>query len=185
MSRPAFIVDGFTELKIVQRLCPGSPVQRTDLNGRSVTVNAICSKISSLIRILNNRYYPIVILIDKEDRDISFKDFASQVTAGLKKDFQNDDIRVGVADRMIENWIISDWKTFCLNKSKKPSETDGINGTSMIKKVKGIYNKRADGVDLFIKNNPSIMYKTSASFKYFIDLLDDVDCHFTQFKNNN
>jgi len=72
MINPAFIVDGYTELKIVQNICPGQPIKRTDLNGKSVTIVAMAKKIAWHIRLLGNRYYPIIILVDKEEREISF-----------------------------------------------------------------------------------------------------------------
>src|SRR5687767_14837605 len=62
MSNPAFIIDGFTEKLIVQKICPGKRVTRTDLNGKTVTIDAIAKKISSLIRALGNKYYPIIII---------------------------------------------------------------------------------------------------------------------------
>ena len=83
MSNPAFIVDGFTELKIIQNICPGRPVKRTDCNGKDVELDAIAKKIALHIRLLGNRYYPIIILVDKENRNISFEDMAEQLRQKL------------------------------------------------------------------------------------------------------
>lgn len=184
MSKPAFIVDGFTEMRIVQSLCPNRPVQRLDLNGKDVKISAIAKKIASQIKIFSNRYYPIIVLIDKEQRSTSFDKIVEELRAELVSlSVSHIDIRIGVADRMIENWIVADWEQLCINaqgaKHEKPNETDGINGKAKIQKVLGNYNKLSDGVRLFLEACPEKIYKNSASFKYFVDQLRDISCsHF-------
>ena len=70
MNRPVFIVDGQTEQGIIQALCPkGTKVIRADINGSNVKIDAMVKKIVSLINLLGQKYHPIIILIDKEDRD--------------------------------------------------------------------------------------------------------------------
>lgn len=178
MPNPAFIVDGFTELLILQKLCPGSPVKRTDLNGKTVAIPAIVTKISALIRTLGNRHHPIVILIDREKRTISSNQMIKQISDGLKAEGIADDIRIGVADIMLENWIIADWITLTGVKKGKPKKTDGINGAATIKKIKGQYSKTTDGVAFFLRSNPSIIYTESPSFKDFVDKILDINCEF-------
>lgn len=175
---PAFIVDGFTERNIIQRICPGAPIRRTDLNGKDVSIDAMGKKIASLIRVLNNRHYPIIILVDKESRSISFKEMISQLEASIKKEgIHNIDIRVGVADRMIENWIIADWDKLKCRKSK-PSNTDGINGCAKLKEVIGSYGKTTDCVDMFLNADIKKIYKHSASFKFFAEKIADINCDY-------
>ena len=182
MSNPAFIVDGFTEKLIIQQLCPGRPISRTDLNGKSVTIDAIAKKIASLIRIFNNRNYPIVILIDKEDRQESTREIAMLLYEKLSEQNINcPDLRIGVADRMIENWIIADWKVLDV-KEEKPSKTDGLNGASVIKKLKGSYNKTTDGVEMFLNTDPREVYNSSESYREFVNKLDDLKCEYFNFK---
>lgn len=182
MSNPAFIVDGFTEKLIINQLCPGNPIRRTDLNGKSVTIKAIANKISSLIRLLNNKHYPIVVVIDRENRH----EDCITIIENLKKELidnghENEDIRISVADKMLENWIIADWELIDDIKNK-PEVTDSLNGSSEIKKKLGSYGKTTDGVSLFLKANPLTMYKNSPSFKSFIDNLEDIDCFYTNFE---
>lgn len=182
MSKPAFIVDGFTEKLILGKICPGNPIRRTDLNGNSVTIKAIANKISSLIRLLNNKYYPIIIVIDREDREQNCEEIIEQLeTELIEKGHVNDNLRINVADKMLENWIIADW-TKISDKEEKPQETDGLRGSSIIKKHKGSYGKTTDGVELFTKANPSIIYENSPSFKTFIDSLDGVICDYKEFE---
>ena len=184
MSNPAFIVDGFTEKLIIERICPNQPIRRTDLNGKDVTIFAMAKRISSHIRLLGNKYYPIVILVDKEKREINFQEMANQIRSILICDGFNDyDIRIGVADIMIENWIIADWNNISsihLSKTK----TDCLNGASEIRKLNNRYDKTTDGVELFLKCDQSMVYKNSESYRYFIDQLEGIDCHYLNFDRN-
>ena len=181
MSNPAFIVDGFTEKLIIGKICPGKPIRRTDLNGKSVTIKAIANKISSLIRLLNNKHYPIIIVIDREDREQNCAEIIEELQTELNnKGHQNDDLRINVADKMLENWIIADWK-LVYETEEKPENTDGLKGSSIIKKHKGSYGKTTDGVELFVQANPSVLYQNSPSFKNFIDSLDGVACEYKEF----
>ncbi len=180
MSKPAFIVDGFTEKLIIQKICPGLPISRTDLNGKGVSIVAMAKRISSLIRILGNKHYPIIIVIDKEQRKQSFATIAEELQNKLVLEGIKDECLIGVADRMFENWIIADWDSLKTNELK-PKKTEGCNGVSHIKKVKGSYSKTTDGVELFLNANFKMIYKKSESFKYFIDKLDKVKCRFIDF----
>jgi hypothetical protein len=182
MSKPAFIVDGFTEKNVLSKICPGRPVSRTDLNGKSVKIEAIANKIFSLVKIFNNKYYPIIIVIDREGRVEECEEIASSLKKELdNKGLNNQDIRISVADRMFENWILADWDNLNL-KTVKPTHTDGCNGASMLKKELGTFQKNTDGVELFLKSNPKTVYTNSPSFKNFIDKLEGVQCDFVNFE---
>lgn len=183
MNNPAFIIDGFTEKKIVQELCPGQPVRRTDLNGKSVTIDAIAKKIAPLIRSLGNKYYPIIILIDKEERSLGYDEIANQLYDKLiQEGISDQDIRVSVADRMIENWIIADWEQLNGSLTGKPKNTEGISGSSQIKKVKGSYDKIIDGSELFVNARQELIYKNSPSYRFFINQLHDINCNYLKFE---
>ncbi len=178
MSRPAFIIDGFTEKLILDKICPGCKIARTDLNGKTVTIKAIAKKISAMIRLLGNRFYPIIIVVDKEDREQSCDILIEELTDELIKNGCGDqDMRIFFADRMIENWIIADWNI--LNNSKeKPLITDGLRASKIIKDSFGTYSKTIDGVELFLKCNSKILYKNSPSFKKMIDGIQDIECYY-------
>jgi len=182
MSNPAFIVDGFTEKKIIETICPGKPIKRTDLNGKDVTINAIANKISSLINILNNKYYPIIIIIDRESRPESCDSIINTLKEHLKcRGLENQDIRINIADKMFENWIIADWNVL-ESENSKPENTDGINGAYAIKKELGSYHKTTDCLKLLEKFDPAIAYRNSNSFKCFIDSIKDLECYFVNFE---
>lgn len=182
MSNPAFIVDGFTERNIIEKICPGRPIKRTDLNGKDVTITAIANKIASLINILNNKYYPIIVIIDKESRSESCEVIANNLKEHLKnKGLENQDIRINIADKMFENWLIADWSVL-ETKSPKPDDTDGKNGASLIRKELGSYHKTTDCLKLLEKFTPSVAYQYSPSFKNFVHSIKDLNCPFTKFE---
>lgn len=182
MPNPAFIVDGHTEQCLIRSICPGHPIQRTNLNGNSVTIEAIAKKISSMIRILSNRHYPIIILVDREDREQSCEELSNELNDCLiEEGIVDQDIRIGFADRMIENWIIADFQLIS-DLDKKPEQTDGLKGASVIKKHIGSYNKVIDGVKLLLSINKPLVYNESPSFKLFVDKLNGVPCDYLEFE---
>lgn len=176
MSNPAFIVDGFTEKLVIGSLCPGKPVSRTDLNGKSVTIDAIANKVASLIRLLNNRHYPIIVVIDREEREESCGNLCQELGNKLNAlGLDDQDIRICFADRMFENWIIADWDVLETDK-EKPEFTEGLKGSSEIKKILGSYHKTTEGVELFLKCNLETIYQHSESFRNFVDSIPDINC---------
>ncbi|MNK18106.1 hypothetical protein D3C87_363040 [compost metagenome] len=177
MSNPAFIVDGFTEKNIIDRICPRKPIRRTDLNGRDVTLDAIAERLAMHIRLLSNNYYPIIIIIDKETRDISTQEMAEYLLCKLEElGVKNQDIRISVADRMIENWLVGDKSIFNAD-DKLPENTDGLNGASILRKKFGTYSKATDCLKLINSFNAKEAYANSPSFKEFIDKIDDLECY--------
>lgn len=177
---PAFIVDGFTEKNIIDKICPNRPVRRTDLNGKNVTLDKIAERLGSYIRIFNNNYYPIIIIIDKENRQQPCEEIAKYIMDKLNNaGFKNDDIRISIADRMIENWLIADTQIFA--KKERPPQIDGINGASILKKKYGSYSKSTDCLKIIENFRPETAYINSPSFKNFVDLLDNIGCPFTKF----
>lgn len=176
MSNPAFIVDGFTEKLVIGKLCPGKPISRTELNGKSVSIKAIANKVASFIRLYDNKYYPIIIVVDRESREETCTDLCQELNNELEKlGFIKKDIRICFADRMFENWIIADWSVL-ESENEKPKITDGLKGSSEIKKILGSYSKTTEGVELFLKCNLEVVYKYSDSFRQFVDLISDLNC---------
>jgi hypothetical protein len=180
---PAFIVDGFTELNILRKLCPKQPIKRS-INGKDVSLKRAAEEIVTIIRVLNNRNYPIVILTDREKRSDDFKKVADDLRQEVVKLLAEKgivmDIRIGVADRMIENWILADADALG-NPVELPMETDGLGGKSWMKNIKPTYSETADGPDLFLNANARKIYAQSPSFRHFADQLKDLDCFYLNF----
>ena len=119
-----------------------------------------------------------MILVDKEQRDISFEQMSNQILQGI-----NDlDIRVGVADRMIENWILADWEALTGSTLNEPENPDNGSGSNTIRKVKGSYDKTTVGVEYFLKVRQQVAYKKSHSYKHFIDNLNGIPCDYLTFE---
>lgn len=180
MEKPAIFVDGVMEKLILQKLGVTAKIITTGLNGKDVKITAIAKKVSSSIRILNGRYLPIIILIDREDRPITVEQIIQEFESELQQNKITETSLLGIADRMTENWILADWDSFKKNTSTKKekmySSFEGRNGISIIKKYVPNYQKTTDGVNLFVKSKASSIQKNSLSFKKFIDIISPLNC---------
>jgi len=181
MSNPAFLIDGFTEKLVLEKICPNTKINRINCNGHSVSICALAKRICSLIRLLNNRYYPIFVIIDREDREESSANIIEDLENEIQKAGIKDDVRIGVCDRMIENWTLADWDSFKHNtgideSTIKPIHFEGTQGKNQIKKYYPNYQETTDGVEFFLKANPAIMIENSDSFKIFISKTKDINC---------
>src|ERR1700692_1702768 len=109
MPDPAFIVEGHMEQLIIQKLCPGKPVQRLEINGDQVQISAIVDRIEIIYRILNNRFFPVCVVFDREGRQATCDEILAEVvTEMVARKLDIDQFRIGICDRMIENWILAD-----------------------------------------------------------------------------
>ncbi|MEN6458582.1 MAG: hypothetical protein ABFC63_06590 [Thermoguttaceae bacterium] len=182
-NKAAFIVDGHQEQKIVQRLCPGSPVRRHNCNGRDVEVAAAAKRIASLIRLIGNSYYPFVIVFDRESRTTAAMNLAKDIESQLRSEGITDELIIGVPDRMIENWILADWANAkakgAFVESRPPASIEGTNGKGVVMKSLprgGRYHETIEGVDWFIACNPSTLCSKSLSFRHFAHQLRALGC---------
>jgi hypothetical protein len=184
MSKPAFLVEGKMEQLLVQRLCPGTPVQIINCNGDNVSLHAIGKKIASLARLLDKRgHRPIVIVFDREKRSETTKTIKQQLVTLLQKDGVTAPVILGVPDRMIENWILADLDNFCrlagVNNTSLSRDFEGTCGEAKLKKLlpKGFtYVKTIHGVEWFQTSDPDSISKNSLSFREFAEALTAVKC---------
>jgi len=180
MSKPAFFVDGQTEQRALHKLCPGQPIRIIGCNGKTVTMEAIAKRLATHIKLLNNRNYPIVVLIDREGRHESVIEIKEQLEVEIAKFDLNLDILIGVCDRMIENWILADrenFKKYIGSKKKLKEKTfEGLSGKSMLKKYYSDYHETTDGVKLLSSSDPQILYDSSPSFNLFVNTIQEINC---------
>lgn len=183
MSQPAFIVDGQQEQKIVQHLCPGAPVRVLSCNGDYVELQAAAKRIASLIRLMGNKYYPYVIIFDREKRKASAETIRERLKELIMAEEIHDEIIIGIPDRMIENWILADWENITLQEKIKNTGVtvtfEGLSGKAKMKKLlprNSIYHETVQGVSWFLKANVKVIYKNSHSFCLFANALKKLSC---------
>jgi len=183
MPEPAFLVDGVMEQKIIAHLCPKKPVRRIECNGRDVALEAIVERLDLHIQNLNNRYSPIMILIDRETREMSCDEIIVQLTSLLEMKGHHGQCVVGVVDRCIENWILADWenvkRTKAIAGKSMRGNSEGVQGKVMLKRLRPddiLYNEPTWGKELFLACDPRRIYAKSESFRRFVDQLQ-LPCH--------
>lgn len=170
----AFLVEGRLEQKAIQKICPGSPVRVIGANGRDCSIEAIVKRIESLLRLLNNRHYPIFVIFDRECRDATSEEIELEVLDRLKAlGFGEDQFVIGIPDRHIENWImphVSEDGIFC---AVPPSTQlcDGEFGKGVIRgrleKASIVYHETTVGAELLCKIVPKFVEQTNPSFSRF------------------
>ena len=180
MTKPAFFVDGQTEQKALFQLCPGNPIRLIGCNGKSVSMEAIAKRLATQIKLLSNRNYPIIVLIDREQRKESCTELIKSLTKEVKKLNKTDEIIINVCDRMIENWILADTINFrnYIKREKKLTKTnyEGTSGKSVIKKYYPDYHETTDGVNLLVSSNLQTLAENSNSFKNFGKSIKKIGC---------
>lgn len=137
MPEPAFLVEGLMEKRIVQRLCPGTVVQQIGCNGRDVSMATLARFISVAMRRLVNKYYPVVIIFDREERLQSSQCLIAELSQILDEIGYKDQYIAGVPDRSIENWFLPDWVSASANCGLQgdcpPGCTEGTLGKRIVK----------------------------------------------------
>ncbi|MFS4468148.1 DUF4276 family protein [Maribacter sp. 2210JD10-5] len=180
MSRPAFFVDGQTEQRALQQLCSGNPIRLIGCNGKTVSMSAVAKRLATHIKLLNNRNFPIVVIIDREAREESAEEVKKELLNELGILGIEDEILIGVCDRMIENWILADrdnFKKYINRKSNLPKVTyEGTKGKSEVKKIFPEYHETTDGVTLLATSNPEEMNRNSTSFNSFVKTIAELPC---------
>ncbi|MEQ8967880.1 MAG: hypothetical protein RID91_18840 [Azospirillaceae bacterium] len=171
MSKVAFLVEGYMEQKIIQSLCPGATVQRIGCNGKDVPIAVMAKFIISRFNLFNNRYFPIIILFDREKRSESRSKLQKTLSQILDENGFSGQYIIGIADRTIENWILTNREMLEEQFSKQIDtydNADGNFGKSELKKIVGSsYHTATKGVELFLKCDPKKMVERSHSFRDF------------------
>ena len=96
------------EQLIVQKLCPGRPVRLIGCNGDDVTMAAVAKALNARLRMLRV-YHPVIIILDRERRTSSCGELIWELSTLLDDYGHQGQYVIGMADRTIENWILSDW----------------------------------------------------------------------------
>lgn len=183
MTKPAYLVEGDLEQKFIQNICPGCPVKKIGCNGESASVEAIAARVGTLGRLLHKRYAPLIVIFDRERRDISVDELEKSFLSELLKEKIDVPVIVGIPDRNIEAWILADYEMFLQSAKLNPSSQlftfEGKNGKSVIKQTLGFgrsYVETIDGVAWLKSARPSIMLRNSPSFSRLYNALSKLEC---------
>jgi hypothetical protein len=187
MTKPAFLVEGDLEQKFIQNTCPRSCVQKINCNGDDVSIASIAKRVGTLGRLLHKRCSCLVVIFDRENRSESVVEIEDILRQALKSEDIDVPIYIGIPDRQIENWILSDIDMFLELSEAHPDQPttlfEGMNGKSIVKKSLGSgrsYVGPLDGVNWLRGCRPSIMKQNSASFRRFIESLEGIPCWWLQ-----
>lgn len=156
MTRPAFLVEGHMEQRILRNICPGAPARRIGCNGDNVSLRVMSKFIASQIRLLGNRHHPIIIIFDREDRQESSEELAADLLGLLHEvGLDDQDIRIFVADRDVEDWILKDMETLKARTGVDPGEGVFLRKGGLIRLLsqRVAYHETTVGVDLFLASN--------------------------------
>jgi hypothetical protein len=171
----AFIVEGQLEQRAVQAACPGRRVVLLGANGDDVRMETICDRIETQFRLFSNRYFPIVVIFDREWRNETVEELETVISSIL--------VGRGLDPHQFI-FFISDRKFECLflahlthDGHTIPSgcpitnSIDGLDGVSEVRKrlaASGLrYHKTTTGVYLFRSIRPSIVALKSQNFRRF------------------
>lgn len=185
MNEVGFIVDGFMEKRIVEHICPRAPVNRLDLNGKSVSIEAIARKAATYARILRRRCLRVIIVVDREARKESSQSIARELSERIAAEGV-DDFVIAVSDRMSENWMLADLRGveryLSLPSGTLGGTYEGSNGKATLKSLfraqSRSYQETLDGADLFCSCDPKTIASTSESFRALLEACEDIPCHF-------
>jgi hypothetical protein len=180
MPDPAFLVDGHMEKLIIQQLCKGKPVRLIGCNGDDVSMAAIARAIDARLRLLQG-YFPVVIILDRERRQETCEELIQELSNLLDGKNHRGRYIIGMADRTIENWILSDWAQIVhedVTYVPLPGDFQGQHGKSAIKRLMPpniFYHETTVGVQLFLKCRPDQIFAANESFRALISQLN-IEC---------
>jgi len=134
MTRVAFLVDGDLEKRFIENACKGNPIRKIG-NGDRFPVKVIAKQVMTQVRLLSNRYENFILLLDREDRDKSPSDFASEIRDALAcSGLGSQNIVIVIKDREIEDWMLSDPEAIS-DFVGAPVDTSGMHGKGALSKL--------------------------------------------------
>jgi hypothetical protein len=191
MHNPAFVVDGQMEQKIIQNICPKQPVRLLNCNGKNVTYDAAAKHAATLIRLLK-KYFPIIIIFDRENRKETPDIVARNLLDAINKhEIQKVEIIIGVPDCMVENWLLADISAinsyFEIKKPIRQSSFEGTKGKNKLRSLIGQnnYSETQDGPNIFSKCRIDIVSKNSPRFYSFFQNTQKINCAWRSSLNLN
>jgi hypothetical protein len=181
MPNPAFIVEGRMEQLIAAKICPGQPIKKIGCNGDEAPIAVMAKFVSAQIKILNNKYYPIVIVFDRENRQSTCEQIRLEMINILQNDYgyADQDIRIFVCDRMTEDLYLADIDTI-VNHYKLPPYADqnfsGKGGLARLLEPKIRYHETTYGVEIFFLIDHKKVAQKLSHWSKFLETVEELVC---------
>lgn len=196
-SKTLLILDGPSDIRAItgklQKEFANCPeFRKAPCNGHTVSPEGYVNGVLGIISLaLNQSYIHIFCALDREKRNISGVNLAKKIHKNLKdqillntkvtEDELDKKIKIVVADRMFENWIIADLegiktKKDLINTNVDQGLFDGKSGTNLLKKFMSVsYNKVQHAEQLFKAVSIETAVQNSPSFESFMLMLNSVN----------
>jgi hypothetical protein len=183
VSKPAYLIEGDLEQLFIQNVCPKFCVRRIGLNGDNVSVPAIAKRVGTLVRLLQRRYRPIIVIFDREARSATCDEIERELRDCLRNENIDVGLIVGIPDRDVENWILADYDIFCecsgCTAPAPPTGFEGVKGKTKLKKLlseRRPYIETIDGVQWLKRCRANKIAEHSLSFAKLMSSLQELPC---------
>jgi hypothetical protein len=138
MPSPAFIVEGHLEQRMIQIACPGNKVVLLGVNGDDVLMGTIATRIETHLNLFSNRYYPVIVIFDRERRQQSVSELVVELQGSLcKRGIDVKQLYFLISDRDIETMFVAHVDLageFIVGGCPDTPSVDGINGEFELRK---------------------------------------------------
>lgn len=189
--RIGIIVDGQAEYRALPELIPRIESPHTLLAPLYADIQPfapipqIVGAVRTKLPILRGRQADwVLVLLDRESRDVCPGVWASEIEAVLNRDCASGGIEkfyVVVKNSCFENWLIADTNAFTRMRRRfilpgnamrtvTPNKADGVNAQRILKSAAqgDAYSKTADAVRIMSVAEPSAIGSNSRSFRRFL-----------------
>jgi len=167
------LVEGHTETHFMKATYPRAVIQRCIPNGASVAVDRIVEEIFDRLEVLGGDISRVIVLFDREGRCESAKYISEYVIDKLKNAGCKRKVYVGVSDREIENWIVSDNNLMRERYGAGYNYPgDGTNGKAILKALHGGDQAPGEKARLLKSCSPAAAKLNSPSLALFVEKID-------------
>lgn len=174
MERIAAIVEGHTEAHFIRATHASVLISRSIPNGRSVATEVIVEAIVDALELMSGSITKVLILLDREGREISAEDLATQIRDGVESHCGSRRLYIGVSDRQIENWIVADEEEMV--RRFDPAfvyQGDGCSGKPLLRQLnKGVSLGPRDTALLLAECSAQRAQRKSGSLATLLQMVD-------------
>lgn len=188
-GKVTFIVEGDLEMTFLKNQCGNSSIiRKVPSNGDDVSMDCLAKMVHAIVG-MGPEPTCLFVILDREHRLVTSVQLEVELINRLKALKVADNCHVHFADRMIENWIISDDAVLNANQLEVNLGKDGTEGCGgkaklkeAFKKNRLSYSERIDGTKLLSKCSAKKLATASISFRRLSDALiaENIGCHWAK-----